>query len=692
MRKIRTHRAKQLRQKNTGATVGHSIGTIKNKGSKPLRHTKEQHMHTPDMGRAQSAHSCLRAQGTIPLGLLHCQIEESWQRSKEYGLLQDQKPDYDPVPHQLLDIAREHNRDLLLHARPIMEALYEEMVGAQSKIVLTDANGLILFSLGEDDFLPRRERQALRPGVVWSEQSKGTNGMGTAIAAQAPTLVHGPEHFLSANHGLTCSAAPIFSPHGQVIGALDVTSDFRTYSRHTMALVKMSVQMIENHLYAHALAGAITLHFHAQPEFIGTLCEGMISFSAQGEFICASRNGCAQLGIGLDDMRGRSFTALFDAPFSTILACAAEGGLMPLALRTHHGLQVAARARFGHAAAWRVSTAAYPANADTMIAATARKESALADLLTGDPQIESGIAKIRKVLGHDIPILIQGETGTGKELLARAIHADGPRADGPFVAVNCASIPDGLIESELFGYEEGAFTGARRKGHIGKIRQADGGTLFLDEIGDMPLNLQARLLRFLQERTVAPLGGAATHPVSIAIVCATNRKLREMVAAGRFRQDLYYRLNGLVVNLPALRHRGDLPQVVQRILRRESGAEPQVAPEMMEVLLRHPWPGNIRQLTNILRAALIARSGDEVIGREHLPDEFYDDLPLEEAKLCRQALGYPDGGAAIPDDTLLGVELLAIRQALAKHGGNVSAAARRLGISRNTLYRKLKNR
>jgi transcriptional regulator with PAS, ATPase and Fis domain len=192
----------------------------------------------------------------------------------------------------------------------------------------------------------------------------------------------------------------------------------------------------------------------------------------------------------------------------------------------------------------------------------------LASLDTGDPQVAAVIAKVRKVIGKDIPILITGETGTGKELLAQAIHNDSPRRDGPFVAVNCASIPETLIESELFGYEEGAFTGARRKGALGKLVQANGGTLFLDEIGDMPYPLQVRLLRVLQERIVNPLGSAKSIPVDISVVCATHRSLREMIAQNLFREDLYYRLNGLVVKLPPLRERTDLAVVIEKIRRR----------------------------------------------------------------------------------------------------------------------------
>ena len=196
----------------------------------------------------------------------------------------------------------------------------------------------------------------------------------------------------------------------------------------------------------------------------------------------------------------------------------------------------------------------------------------LRQLQTGDAQMDTLVGKIRRVLNRDIPILILGETGTGKELLARAIHQDSERSRQPFVAVNCASIPDTLIEAELFGYEEGAFTGARRKGSVGKIVQASGGTLFLDEIGDMPVSLQAHLLRVLQERHVTPLGSTKSVAVDVAIICATHRNLRDMIAAQQFREDLYYRLNGLAVRLPALRERTDLMALVQRILDRQSPA------------------------------------------------------------------------------------------------------------------------
>jgi transcriptional regulator with PAS, ATPase and Fis domain len=302
------------------------------------------------------------------------------------------------------------------------------------------------------------------------------------------------------------------------------------------------------------------------------------------------------------------------------------------------------------------------------------------------------IGKVRKVIGKGIPILITGETGTGKELLAQAIHNDSPRRSNAFVAVNCASIPETLIESELFGYEEGAFTGARRKGALGKLLQANGGTLFLDEIGDMPYPLQVRLLRVLQEREVNPLGSSKSIPVDIAIVCATHRDLREMIAQNRFRDDLYYRLNGLVVRLPPLRERTDLATVIHKMLQSEvpdcaSGRPLTVAEEVMTLFEQCAWPGNFRQLGNLLRTAAAMVDDDGEIRSEHLPDDFFEDLRRNPD--APSAATYSQPAGTVPAVRLQDVATSTIAAAVARHSGNVSAAARDLGISRNTIYRKM---
>jgi transcriptional regulator with PAS, ATPase and Fis domain len=313
----------------------------------------------------------------------------------------------------------------------------------------------------------------------------------------------------------------------------------------------------------------------------------------------------------------------------------------------------------------------------------------LNELELGDRKMQALISKALKVVGHDIPIMIEGESGTGKELLARALHMAGPRKNGPFVPVNCASIPEGLIESELFGYQEGAFTGANRKGHIGKIREADKGTLFLDEIGEMPLQLQARLLRVLQDRMVSPLGGIGSFRVELSVVCATNRRVRDAVAAGTFREDLYYRLNGLLLTLPSLKEREDRVLLSRKILDGLSGAERTVSisPEVLLIFENHPWPGNIRQMHNVLRTAL-ALLGD---GHEITVDELAEDF-VEQAgcgasgvNICRKA-----SAVSTRNELLADVEAKCISSTLDRTGGNIAAAARIMGIGRNTLYRKLR--
>ena len=619
-------------------------------------------------------------------------IETSHQRSQAYGLCPGASPDFNPLARPDLALLIEQNRMLYNHAVPAMETLYQQIVNTHNMVILTDANGMIVHSLGDADFLEKADRVALMPGVAWSEERRGTNAIGTAIAEKSATLVHADQHYLAANHFLTCSAAPITDHQGKVVGVLDVSGDQRSFHKHTMALVRMSALMIENQLFAATFEDAITLHFHARPEFIGTLMEGIASFTPGGRFLSANRNGMFQLGLSFAALQSHTFSSLFGIPVSSLFDHyrTAAPGLLNLCM--HSGVRVYGRAELRLANGVQALTE----NADIIGTASAqhagaaahatRRLSGLRYLNTGDPQLEMVIEKVNKVLGRDIPILVMGETGTGKELLAQAIHNDSPRALGPFVAVNCASIPETLIESELFGYEDGAFTGARKKGAIGKILQANGGTLFLDEIGDMPFGLQARLLRVLQERMVTPLGSDKSITVNVELICATNHNLRDRIAKGLFREDLYYRLNGLVVKLPPLRDRTDLEVVVKKILATESNSSKYaIAPELLHLFRQHKWPGNFRQLTNLLRTAIIM-AGDEVeIGLRHMPDDFLDDIETAKTQLASAATDRMVADGA----KLETMEQAAILKTLEAHGGNVSAAARALGVSRNTIYRKV---
>ena len=622
-------------------------------------------------------------------------IESSHQRSLSYGLCPGARPDFSPLGRNDLSLLIEQNRMLHTHAVPAMETLYQQIINTHNMVILTDAKGVIVHSLGDDDFLEKASRVALQPGVAWSEQSKGTNAIGTAIAEKAATLVHADQHYLAANHFLTCSAAPITDHQGNVVGVLDVSGDQRSFHKHTMALVRMSALMIENQLFSATFEDSITLHFHARPEFIGTLMEGIASFTPGGRFLSANRNGLFQLGLSFSALQSHTFSSLFGMPVSAMYDHyrTAAPGLLNLCM--HSGVRVYGRAQLRlttevQALSGNNERSSTPSAAHTAQAANqaARRLSGLRYLNTGDPQLEQVIAKVNKVLGRDIPILVMGETGTGKELLAQAIHNDSPRAMGPFVAVNCASIPETLIESELFGYEDGAFTGARKKGSIGKILQANGGTLFLDEIGDMPFGLQARLLRVLQERMVTPLGSGKSIPVNVELICATNHNLRERIAKGLFREDLYYRLNGLVVKLPPLRERTDLETVVKKILATESnGGRYAVSEEVLYMFMRHKWPGNFRQLTNLLRTAIIMAGDEHEISLRHMPDDFLDDIDINPvAEPAMNADKMIASGANLEE-----MEHSVIVKSLEAHGGNVSATARALGVSRNTIYRKVPN-
>ena len=626
-------------------------------------------------------------------------IESSHQRSLSYGLCPGARPDFGPRARNELSLLIEQNRMLHTHAVPAMETLYQQIINTHNMVILTDAKGVIVHSLGDDDFLEKASRVALQPGVAWSEQSKGTNAIGTAIAEKTATLVHADQHYLAANHFLTCSAAPITDHQGNVVGVLDVSGDQRSFHKHTMALVRMSALMIENQLFSATFEDSITLHFHARPEFIGTLMEGIASFTPGGRFLSANRNGLFQLGLSFSALQSHTFSSLFGMSVSAMYDHyrTAAPGLLNLCM--HSGVRVYGRAQLRlmneaqslpgnneRTAAPGASAQAASTASAASAAQAARRLSGLRYLNTGDPQLEQVIAKVNKVLGRDIPILVMGETGTGKELLAQAIHNDSPRAMGPFVAVNCASIPETLIESELFGYEDGAFTGARKKGSIGKILQANGGTLFLDEIGDMPFGLQARLLRVLQERMVTPLGSGKSIPVNVELICATNHNLRERIAKGLFREDLYYRLNGLVVKLPPLRERTDLETVVKKILATESnGGHYTVSEEVLFMFMRHKWPGNFRQLTNLLRTAIIMADDEHEISLRHMPDDFLDDIDMHPAiDPGMNADKMIATGANLEE-----MEHSVILKSLEAHGGNVSATARALGVSRNTIYRKV---
>jgi transcriptional regulator of acetoin/glycerol metabolism len=634
------------------------------------------------------------AKGEVAPGLVPDVIFHSWQRSADSGIMAENSGKTFPtLPTGELNTLREANKDLLDHSLPVIENLYEQIIHTSSMVILADVNGVVLHSIGDPCFIGRARKVSLQPGGIWSEQIRGTNAIGTALVTQSPIVVHNVEHFVSANHFLTCSAAPIFDPHGRIVGILDVSGDGRAQQQHTLALVRISAQQIENQMFSSGFCQEVVLHFHFRPEFIGTLYEGIAVFAQDGRFIAANRSALIHLGIDRYQAMDVTFSDLFDAPFDSILENAGPFHQPIRQIRTCNGFTVYCRAKSGVIRPPRASAGATQGPPRTGLLYKGEAwQPLLEDLNLGDPVMEKIITKAVRIIGHDIPVLLEGESGTGKELFARAMHNSGPRRQGPFVALNCAALPEGLIEAELFGYHEGAFTGAKKKGYTGKIRQADGGTLFLDEIGDMPQQLQARLLRVLQERTVYPLGGTDTYQVDFALVCATNRNIREEVASGRFREDLYYRLNGLLITLPRLRERADRLALARGIVSSLAGPDREIrfSPEVVGIFDCHPWPGNIRQMQNVLRTAVALLGPDEEITAEQLSEDFLEQYKQLYCMAGQSLILDSIASSALEPASLDHLEMVAIRRAMEECGGNVSAAARRLGISRNTLYRKWK--
>ncbi|HRP98538.1 MAG TPA: sigma-54-dependent Fis family transcriptional regulator [Rhodocyclaceae bacterium] len=646
-------------------------------------------------------------EGALPEDDLDRSILRSWQRCRQIGLEFAGDRIVDPAGRARLSESRERSASLLDHASGVMEHVFEQIRASGSMVILADLEGMIIHSLGDPDFVDRASRVALQPGACWSETLRGTNAIGTAIAESSAVEVLGCEHYLERNGFLTCTASPIFDVQGNIVGVFDISGDYRSHQPHTLGLVRLSVQLLEKRLFEAQFAKDILIAFHVRPEYIGSLQEALVAVSEEGAILGANQVARAWLASVAKSGETPSFAGLFKPRFGTVLDRAAAAAMSPnavikLDLRDGGALYVQVRG-------YRPSSATSAGESETATAAprgVAKACDRTADkvtldcLATGDERQQRALERARRVAGKDIPLLVQGESGVGKELFARAFHNSGPRAQGPFVALNCAAIPENLIESELFGYVGGAFTGARREGSIGKIQQAHGGTLFLDEIGDMPLNMQARLLRVLQERSVTPVGALKAVPVDISLVCATHRVLKEAIGRGEFREDLYYRVNGLTVTLPPLRERSDIRSLVRNILADEAAStrseEITISEDVLRFFERYPWPGNIRQLQNVIRVSVALLDDDETeVMPVHLPEELFASDPSDDYAERRPAsvASPPVQPAVAPEApvarSLDQIELEAIAKVMREVGGNVSAAARRLGVSRNTLYRKL---
>lgn len=630
-------------------------------------------------------------------------IEAAWRRCRdEYGLNPEAPPAAVHVGGAALRHIREEHALFERLGRVEMHRLLGQ-IGQQTGtsatpsryvLMLTDAEGTVLDVFTDSANAARAQAANMVPGFLWDEPHAGVNGPGTSLHDRRSRVVHRDEHFFTCNNNMTCSAVPVWGANGRLLGAIDATcldcDDSRAAQVPTIALVSMSARIIEQLHFTNSFRDCMIMRFHERPELVGLPYDSLLAVDGDGLIRAVDNSVPAMLGAsGHETLVGRSVAEVFDISLDRLMEHAETQpfAIWPIAHGDdRHGFasvwpakRARARLAVGATASRRVLGGVEPRAARKLPAMTRPRRDtppSLAALAGADPAMAHNVWRAERVMNRDINILLLGETGTGKDTFARAIHNASGRSGAPFVAMSCAAIPEQLIESELFGYEAGAFTGARPGGARGKAVAAHGGTLFLDEIGDMPLAIQARLLRLLEEREIVPLGSTTPINVDIRVISATHRDLEAMVARGAFRMDLYYRLNGVALTMPGLRGRADRQQLIETICAEESedGAVT-IAPAAMAAMTAYDWPGNIRELRNTLRTALaFAESGR--IEVHHLPHVIVERL---DAVAAAQPPAAPS-----PDP-----ERARIVAALDEHHWRIGTTAASLGMSRNTLYRKL---
>jgi sigma-54 dependent transcriptional regulator, acetoin dehydrogenase operon transcriptional activator AcoR len=589
-------------------------------------------------------------------------IRDSWLRCVQQHRLDPARMQEAVIlPQARLREHQDQMEALLQIARHGLESLYSKVAGLGYVVLLTDARGVTVDFLGDLVFEPSLRKAGLYLGADWSEHHAGTCGVGTCISTGQALTVHLDDHFDATHIPLTCTTAPVYDSAGQLSAVLDISqlsSSQPKESQHlALQLVKMCAHDIENAAFLHRHRHDWVLRLSQAPQFLDVQPDYLLALDANGRVVGHNRRAQLALQNG-EPLLGMGFEQLFGLPFGQIGRFVMTQPSDQRAVMLAGGRQL-------------LFLSAVPPPARP-VASAPREErrvpAPLAALSAGDAALDRQVERVARLVNTPISLLITGETGSGKEYFAKAVHAASERRGRPFVAVNCAAIPEHLIESELFGHLPGSFSGASPKGKRGLIAEADGGTLFLDEIGDMPLALQARLLRVLSEREVLPVGATRPVPVNIRVIAATHAPLEQLVLAGRFRDDLYYRLKGAHIELPPLRERSDLGAMITRLLDGHA-----IAPAALQRLLAHRWPGNLRELRNVLDYAA-SLCGDGPIDLDDLPELQVARLPV------RVTAG--EGGQDEGPEALLG--------ALRAAQWNVSAVARAMGLSRMTLYRRMK--
>ncbi|HHW07211.1 MAG TPA: sigma-54-dependent Fis family transcriptional regulator [Clostridia bacterium] len=615
-------------------------------------------------------------------------IRESWKRCLQMSV--------DPFSRQIAHILTERefklvvsrNEHLMRVARPYINLLYGYVKGSGFVIFLTDKDGIVLILTGDQEQLEFHRRINLMERAIWTEKEAGTNAVGTAIVEQKPLQVVGGEHFCAIQHGITCSGCPIFGPEGEFLGVLNMSASSESVNPHTLGMVVASAKAIENQLKIEKALENAKLANTVMKNTLEAVPKGIVTVDAFGNITQINSKGIELLNYKGEGATGKSLLDMHPE-FSTVLELVKKGSIesMEVVLEEKGSriqLSVGGNSFFAQDGSYQGAVLTLEEQEQLFHLVNSiegnRAEFNFNAILGNHPKMMRAKEIAKTAALTNSTVLLLGESGTGKELFAHAIH-QASRRKGPFIAVNCSAIPRSLIESELFGYEPGSFTGATKTGRPGKFERANNGTIFLDEIGDMPLDLQAVLLRVLQEREVVRVGGFKPIPINVRVIAATNRNLEERIKEGMFREDLFFRLNVITIQIPPLREIiSDLPLFVTKLLPQISqklGKQVKgVSHAAMEVLSSYHWPGNVRELENVLERGVLLAQGQLI---------DVDDLPPNLVKNTRIVTGTGDTSSLSLQET----EKKAIIQALSSEDSIVDAA-KRLGISRSTLYRKMK--
>jgi PAS domain S-box-containing protein len=611
-------------------------------------------------------------------------ITESNKRSKLYGVVKNQKMSRRVLNDWELSERIKRKHELICVANPFINQLYDFVKSSNFIVILNDEEGCILNIIGNDNMLQKAFESALVPGAFMGEEYIGTNGMGTALHEGRPLQVSGKEHYVEIFHKWTCSGAPIRDHAGKLTGCLDLTGDKELVNSHTLGMVAAAAKAIENMLISNYYGEELASSKIYIETIMNSLPSAIFTADFEGNIKLANKHTHSILGYTSKE--------LYKMNASEIILN------WPKVLETVKNNEsimqedVYVRLKMNKI---EVNLSVHPIldyreeiHEMVFVIRDVKKMRKLANKVTGskavytfdkvigaDPGFLKTVEFAKKIADSKSTVLLMGESGTGKEIFAQSIQNHSNRKDESFVALNCGAIPKNLIEAELFGYVEGAFTGAKQGGQTGKFEIADGGTLFLDEIGEMPYDLQTRLLRVIEEGVIRRVGGTDEIPIDVRIIAATNKNLREEVEKGNFRKDLYYRLNVLPIRLPPLRERKiDIPLFIDYFMDRKSRRlnkkEVLIKEDHMRLLMEYDWPGNIRELENFVEL---------VINTEG--------VPLTSGSKFEVTSGKKDYSSK--DITLDELEKAHILKVLKNNNDNISKTAKTLGIGRNTLYRKL---